>query len=536
MRGIVKRYGDLLAVDGVDLDVRAGEAHALVGENGAGKSTLVRVLCGLTAQTAGEVRVEGEVVRPGDPRQALARGIAIVQQHFALAPTLTVAENVVLGAEPRRGPFLDREGMGREVAALIARLGVLLRAEDRVGDLPVGQQQVGEILKALHRRARCLVLDEPTSSLSPAEARRLFEIVRRLRAEGVTILLVTHRLREVMAHADRVTVLRRGRVVGRFEGGRVTEAELARAIVGEGGVAEVRAERRAEVGGVLLEAQGVTAVDGRGVRLLDGVSFTLRRGEVAGVAGVAGNGQTALALALTGRMPVASGRVLFRGEEMTGRTPAEVRRMGVACIPEDRDAEGLIAAFSVAENAILGDHRDIRFLRKCKMQSVKFKLQNEKQTILHFAFCILYFALSRPLRSLWLSVFKVFDREAIRTHAEALIRRFDVRAQAPDVPVGALSGGNRQKVVIGRELGRDPDLIVAAQPTRGLDIRATAFVQGQLLRARDRGAGVVLISQDMEEVLRLSDRVLVMVRGRVIADVPRSEADEARIGRLMTGM
>lgn len=492
MRGIVKRYGDLLAVDGVDLDVRAGEAHALVGENGAGKSTLAHVLCGLTARTAGEVIVEGEALPAGDPKAALARGIAIVQQHFALAPTLTVAENVVLGAEPRRGPFLDRGRIRREVDALIGRLGVPLRAEDRVEDLPVGHQQAVEILKALHRRARCLVLDEPTSSLSPSEGRRLFEIVHRLRAEGVTILLVTHRLREVMAYADRATVLRRGRVAGRFEGGRVTGEELARAIVGEGGVSEAPAERRAEIGEALLEAREVTAVDG--VRLLDGVSFALRRGEVVGVAGVAGNGQTALALALTGRMPVVSGHLLFKGEEVAGRTPGEFRQMGVACIPEDRDAEGLIADFSVAENAIMGDHRDARFRKGLR-----------------------------------------FDRQAIRTHAEALIRRFDVRAQGLDVPAGALSGGNRQKVVIGRELGRDPDLIVAAQPTRGLDIRATAFVQGQLLAARDRGAGVMLISQDLEEILRLSDRVLVMVRGRVIADVPRSEADEERLGRLMTG-
>ena len=494
MRGIVKRYGDLLAVDGVDLDVRAGEAHALVGENGAGKSTLVHVLCGLTAQTAGAVRVDGKALRPGDPREALAHGLAVVQQNFALVPTLTVAENVVLGAEPRRGVWLDRGRIRREVEALIARLGVPLRPEDRAGDLPVGQQQAVEVLKALYRKVRCLVLDEPTASLSPAEGERLFEVVRRLRAEGVTVLLVTHRLGEVMAHADRATVLRQGRVAGRFEMGRVTGGDLARAIVGEGAVSEVRAERRTEVGEALLEAREVTAVDGRGVRVLSGVSFALRRGEVAGVAGVAGNGQAALALALTGRMPVASGRILFKGEEVTGRTPAEVRRMGVACIPEDRDAEGLIAGFSVVENAVLGDHREARFRKGLR-----------------------------------------FDREAVRAHAEAIVRRFDVRVQDLDAPAGALSGGNRQKVVVGRELGREPGLIVAEQPTRGLDIRATAFVQGQLIAARDRGAGVLLISQDLEEVLRLSDRALVMVRGRIVADLPRSEADEERLGKLMIG-
>ncbi len=549
MRGIVKRYGDLLAVDGVDLDVRAGEAHALVGENGAGKSTLVHVLCGLIAQTAGEVRVDGEALRPGDPREALAHGLAVVQQHFALVPTLTVAENVVLGAEPGRGGWLDRGRIRREVEALIARLGVPLRPEDRAGDLPVGQQQAVEILKALYRRVRCLVLDEPTASLSPAEGERLFEVVRRLRAEGVTVLLVTHRLGEVTAHADRATVLRRGRVSGRFEVGRVTGDELARAIVGEGIVSEVRTERRTEAGEALLEAREVSAVDGRGVRVLNGVSFALRRGEVAGVAGVAGNGQAALALALTGRMPVTSGRILFKGEEVAGRTPAEVRRMGVACIPEDRDAEGLIAGFSVVENAVLGDHREARFLR-CFSRKKQFTAEvaenaeekgNGEKTSHRFSGSpVLRFSLSlRALRSRRLNVlqgFRLFDREAMRAHAEALVRRFDVRVQDVDAPAGALSGGNRQKVVVGRELSREPGLIVAEQPTRGLDIRATTFVQGQLIAARDRGAGVLLISQDLEEVLRLSDRVLVLVRGRIVADLPRSEADEERIGKLMTGV
>jgi simple sugar transport system ATP-binding protein len=292
------------------------------------------------------------------------------------------------------------------------------------------------------------------------------------------------------------------------------------------------------------------------VRVLNEVSFILRRGEVAGVAGVAGNGQAALALALTGRMPVASGRILLRGEEVAGRTPAEVRRMGVACIPEDRDAEGLIAGFSVVENAVLGDHREARFLRgfnrkkrftaeaaenaEEKGNGETERRRNGAKTSLWFTGSpLLRFFLSlRAPRSLRLDALKgfwLFDREALRAHAEALVRRFDVRVQDLDAPAGALSGGNRQKVVVGRELGRDPGLIVAEQPTRGLDIRATAFVQGQLIAARDRGAVVLLISQDLEEVLRLSDRVLVMVRGRIVADLPRGEADEERIGKLMTG-
>jgi simple sugar transport system ATP-binding protein len=359
----------------------------------------------------------------------------------------------------------------------------------------------------------------------------------------VTVLLVTHRLGEVTAHADRATVLRRGRVAGRFEVGRVTGDELARAIVGEGVVSEAPVERRTEAGEVLLEAREVTAVDGRGVRVLNAVSFALRRGEVAGVAGVAGNGQAALALALTGRMPVASGRILLNGEEVAGRTPAEVRRMGVACIPEDRDAEGLIAGFSVVENAVLGDHREARFLRGFGNKKT-FTTEDTENTekdetgkdisvspFHRFSGSVLFPLCA--LCSLWLRLFKVFDREAMRAHAEALVGRFDVRVQDVDVLAGALSGGNRQKVVVGRELGREPGLIVAEQPTRGLDIRATAFVQGQLIAARDRGAGVLLISQDLEEILRLSDRVLVMVRGRIVADLPRGEADEERIGKLM---
>lgn len=503
MRGIVKRYGGLPALDGVDLEVRAGEAHALVGENGAGKSTLVRVLAGLTTPTAGEVEVEGHPLPPGDPQAALAKGIAVVQQHFALVPALTVAENVVLGAEPRRGPFLDRRRIAREVEALIARLGVPLRPGDRVEGLTVGQRQAVEILKALHRRVRCLVLDEPTSALSPAEAQRLFEAVRRLRAEGVALLLVTHRLREVFAHADRATVLRRGRVAGRFDVRDVTEADLARAVIGEGAVADVRVERAAGVGEVLLEAQDLSATDERGAPALNGLSLVLRRGEVVGVAGVAGNGQAELARALAGRLPVTSGQVFFMGEPVAGRALAA--RLGLSCIPEDRDAEGLVLPFSLAENAILGDHREERFSA--------------------FPFHVSRFTFHNSL----------FNADAIRAHAESLIHQFDVRAQGVASPAESLSGGNRQKLVVGRELGRNPHLVIAAQPTRGLDIRAAAFVHGQLIAARDRGAGVLLISQDLEEILRLSDRVLVMVRGRIVADLPRAGADEERLGRLMTG-
>ena len=551
MRGIVKRYGGLPALDGVDMEVRAGEAHALVGENGAGKSTLVRVLAGLTTPTAGEVEVAGCPLPPGDPQAALARGIVVVQQHFALVPALTVAENVVLGAEPRRGPFLDRRRIAGEVEALIARLGVPLRPCDRVEGLTVGQRQAVEILKALYRRVRCLVLDEPTSALSPVEARRLFEAVRRLRAEGVALLLVTHRLREVFAHADRATVLRRGRVAGRFDVRDVTEADLARAVVGEGTVADVRVERTAGVGEVLLKAQDLSATDERGAPVLNGLSLVLRRGEVAGVAGVAGNGQAELARALAGRLPVTSGQVLFLGEPVTGRALAA--RLGLSCIPEDRDAEGLVLPFSLTENAILGDHREASFLMgfntKRRFTTEGTEKDRRQETgdrrktygfgsLLTPVFCILYSVFCRlpspwSLWSLWFRFFKVFNREDIRSHAEALIRRFDVRAQGVESPAESLSGGNRQKLVVGRELGRNPHLVIAAQPTRGLDIRAAAFVHGQLIAARDRGAGVLLISQDLEEILRLSDRVLVMVRGRIVADLPRDEADEERLGKLM---
>ena len=490
MRSITKYYGELVAVNDVEFDVRTGEVHALVGENGAGKSTLVNILCGLTSPTSGEIIIDGDPVPSGDPRQVLARGIVIVQQHFAVVPTLSVAQNVVLGAEPRRGPFLDHRDMEGKVQSLISRLGVPLSPRDRADELPVGQQQMVEIMKGLYRHAKCLVLDEPTSALSPEEGRRLFDIVGRLKSEGLTVVFVTHRISEVMAHADRATVLCRGRITGRFEVKDNLEADLVRAIVGEGTFSEVHPTRRLDPGEVLLEGRNLDSPPD--VHGLNGVSFTLRRREIVGVAGVLGNGQTELARTLMGCLSVASGKIIYRGEDITGSDASELREKGMVWIPEDRELEGLILPFSVVENTILGYHLDKGYRKGLR-----------------------------------------FDRKEIRSHAESLISRFEVDAADLGSPIRSLSGGNRQKVVVGRELGSNPEFILAVQPTRGLDIRGTVFVRQELITARDRGSGVMLISQDLEEILSLSDRVLVMVKGRIVADLPRRDVDEGVLGSLM---
>ena len=498
LAGVTKRYGALAANRDVDLRVEAGSVHALVGENGAGKSTLMKVAYGQVRPDAGSLRIKGEPVdwaRHG-PAASIRRGVGMVHQHFMLVGPLTVTENLVLGREPRRGPFMDLDGAAAELSALAARFGFAVDPHARIEELSVGEQQRVEILKVLWQGCDVLILDEPTAVLTPAEVRELFGVLRALVAEGRTVVLITHKLDEVVAIADRVTVMRHGEVVGGMARGDLSAEAIARAMVGRPVLMEVE-KAPAAPGDVVLAVEGLT-VAGRGSRpALDGVSFELRAGEVLGVAGVEGNGQTELVEALTGLRAPAAGRVTLSGRDVTVAPVAARHDAGLAHVPEDRHARGLVLEMSVSDNLLLGRQRE----------------------------------LSRgPL----------LDREAVRGHAERLIREFDVRPADPAATVAGLSGGNQQKVVIARELSRPGlRLLVCAQPTRGVDIGAIELIHRRILAARDGGAAVLLVSAELSEVRSLADRVVVLHRGRIAGtfegEALQEQSGLERLGELMLG-
>jgi simple sugar transport system ATP-binding protein len=474
VRGIVKQYPGVLAVDGVDLDVFPGEIHALCGENGAGKTTLAEIAAGKLRATRGEVRARGSV--------------GLVHQHFELVERLRVWENVVLGSEPRRGGRLDAAAARERVRGLSSEYGLEVDPDAVVETLPVGIAQRVEVLRELSRSPSVLILDEPTAVLAPAEIEAFFATVRALAGRGAAILIVTHKLQEVVALTQRVTVMRAGRVAARFETARTSVEEIARAMVG--GDVPALAARAATEMRALFSVRDLCAGDAvRGVR---GVSFEVRSGEIVGIAGVEGNGQTALADAIAGTIE-ARGRVVLDGVEMTAGGPAARIGAGVRTIPQDRRREGLVEAWSIAENVALGDQRG---------------------------------AFRAGLR---------FDRRAAEERAKRVIAEFDVRAPSAQTTVSALSGGNQQKVVVGRALAGEPRLVVAYQPTRGIDVGAAALVQSRLIEARNRGAGVLLISFELDELFACADRVLVLFRGKVAGEFARGAFDRARIGALMAG-
>ena len=492
LSGIEKRFGAVQANRGASLEVAAGEIHALVGENGAGKSTLMRILAGLIEPDAGMVQVSGRDVTGWRTSDAIAAGVGMVHQHFMLVPTLTVAENVVLGREPHRGPVLDLERARVDVTDVASRYGLRVEASRRVGDLSVGEAQRVEILKTLFRGARILILDEPTAVLSPLEVQDLWRVLRALKDGGGTIVLITHKLDEVMQISDRVTVMRRGETVARMATRETNPAELARAMVG----------REVALGGVALTARapgppGLVVRDlevagTRRARDVDGVSFTVASGEILGLAGVEGNGQSALLDAIAGLRPVASGSIALGARDITAASVAERAAAGLAHIPEDRHRRGLILDYSVADNLILG--RQGRFARWGRL-----------------------------------------DRARVAEHARTAVERFDIRPPDASLPARALSGGNQQKIVIAREMGGDFSVLLAAQPTRGVDVGAIEFIHAQLRAARDAGKAVLLVSAELQEILALSDRVAVMYGGKLVGLMPRSQASEASLGPLMTG-
>ncbi len=494
MRGIVKIYGPVRANDGVDLDVRWGEVHALLGENGAGKSTLMNVLYGLTAADAGEIVFDGRPVAIGGPPDAIRLGIGMVHQHFMLIPPLTVAENVILGHETSRGPgAVDLARAGRLVAELGARHGLEVPPAARIRDLSVGLQQRVEILKALYRGARLLVLDEPTSVLTPQEAGRLFEVVRQLTAAGSAVIFITHKLGEVMDVADRITVMRRGRVVAATRPAESSPADLAAKMVGRPVLLRVdKGESRP--GAVMLSVRELSVADDRGQLAVDRISLDIRAGEIVGVAGVEGNGQDELVEAITGLRPATSGSIVLAGRDVTRAGTRATLRAGLSVIPADRQRNGVVMEMKVADNLVLSD-----FDRP-------------------------------PFASAFIRHF-----QAVRGHATRVIKAFDIRAQGPDQTLASLSGGNQQKVVVARELDSEPRVLLAGQPTRGVDVGSIEFIHRRLVEHRDRGMAVLLVSSELDEVLSLADRVAVIYRGRLVAVLEAGAFDRERIGLLMAG-
>ncbi len=479
----------------MSLDIHPGELLALVGENGAGKSSLMNVLYGLYHPDTGDIVLDGQPARFKSPRDAIARGIGMVHQHFMLVPTLTVAENVVLGREPTRLGRLDLERACAEVSATCQRFGFQLDPRARVDTLTVGSQQKVEIVKALHRGAQVLILDEPTAVLTPQEAEDLFRVARGLKAQGHTVVFISHKLREVLSVAERIAVMRRGRLVAEVQAAETSADTLANLMVGETRTAHAVVEPyQPPTGQVVLEAEGFRVSGADGCPALRGLSLRVHAGEIVGIAGVDGNGQRELAEVVTGLRPLEAGTGSLLGAPLSGLSPQEARRRGVSHVPEDRLWRAVVKGMTVEENVALG-----------------------RQGLAPFA------------RGPWL------DFSGRRERTRQLLGAYDVRPPDPAVPIQGLSGGNQQKVVVARELDSQPKLVVVVQPTRGLDISAVAQVHARLREERARGAGVLLISLDLEEVLGLSDRVYVLFEGQVTGSFTRPEFDEREIGRRMMG-
>jgi general nucleoside transport system ATP-binding protein len=492
LRGITKRFPGVLANDHVDFDLRDGEVHALLGENGAGKSTLMNILYGLYKPDEGEVFLNGKRADIDSPHAAIAAGIGMVHQHFMLIPVMTVAENIVLAAEPKKGVLLDTNAAERRVRELAERFKFHIDPHARVQDITVGQQQRVEILKALYRNADILILDEPTAVLTPQEAEELFEILKELVAQGMSVIFISHKLNEVLEIADRITTLRRGKVVDTVPREGATEASLARMMVGREVLLRVE-KKPSQPGDTLLHVENVHVFDERGLEAVRGVSLDVRGGEIVGIAGVDGNGQTELIDALTGLRKASEGTIVVGGRDVTHASAHQFLEEGVGHIPEDRHRRGLVLEFSLAENLVLHDYAKSPYANRG-----------------------------------FLNPGRIFSS------ARKLLQEFDVRGGSATTPASALSGGNQQKVVIAREVHRDPRVLIAAQPTRGLDVGAIEFVHRRLVEQRDAGKAVLLISLELEEVISLSDRILVMYEGRIVGEYGPSVTEE-ELGIAMTG-
>ena len=492
MRGIVKRFPGVLANDQIDFSVEPGQIHALLGENGAGKTTLMNVLYGLYQPEEGDIIFRGQPVQLASPRDAIQLGIGMVHQHFMLIPPLTVAENVILGLKHSANPLLDLEDAQQKISELSERYGMPVNPQDEVWQLSVGEQQRVEIIKALYRGAEVLILDEPTSVLIPQEVGELFRVLRRMAEEGKAIIFISHKLDEVMQVSHRVTVLRDGKVVATLDTENTSESELARLMVGREVLFRIE-KKEPKLGEVVLKVRDLDALGDKGLPALKDVSFEIHAGECVGFAGVSGNGQRELAEVISGLRPASDGSVHIGDMNMTNCSPTEIIQAGLGYIPEERHRVGAIGDFTVAENAILETHRS------------------------HFT----------------QGVF--LDQLAIRKHVSDLIANYDVKTPSSETPARNLSGGNLQKLILGRELSRHPELLLAAQPTRGLDVGATEYIRQELMRARDQGTAILLISEDLDEILSLSDRILVMYEGQIVGELSSEEADIESLGLMMGG-
>jgi general nucleoside transport system ATP-binding protein len=493
LRGITKRFPGVLANDRVDFDLQRGEVHALLGENGAGKSTLMNILYGLYTPDEGQILLDDKPIDLGSTKAAIEHGIGMVHQHFMLIPVMTVAENIVLAIEPRHaGVLLDYDAAHKRVRELSERYGLAVDPDARVDRITVGQQQRVEILKALYRGAEILILDEPTAVLTPQEAKELFEILRSLKSQGKSIIFISHKLNEVLEVADRITTVRRGVVVDTVPADGATEEGLARMMVGREVLLRVD-KTPSRPAGPLLSVEHLTVIDDRGLEAVRDVSLEVRSGEIVGLAGVDANGQSELIDAIAGLRPVEEGRIVVDGEDLTRAHARETLDAGVGHIPEDRHRRGLVLPFSLTENLALHQYR---------------RAPNSRHGFLS------------PRRMV--------------ARARKLLQEFDVRGGTPETPAYALSGGNQQKVVLAREIDGDPKVLIAAQPTRGLDVGAIEFVHRRLVEQRDAGRAVFLVSLELEEILSLSDRILVIYEGRIVGEFPPS-ATEEELGFAMTG-
>lgn len=493
MKKIVKKFGDFTANENIDLTVHKGEIHALLGENGAGKSTLMNVLYGLHQPTSGEIYIGGKKVEIANPNIAIELGIGMVHQHFMLVETFTVMENIILGMETTRGIQIDIKKAREDVEQLSKRYGLYVEPDSKIQDISVGMQQRVEILKALYRGADILILDEPTAVLTPQEIEELIKIIEQLSDQGKTIIIITHKLREIKAMADYCTIIRRGKKIDTVKVADVTEEDLAEKMVGREVNFGVEKNPK-EKGELVLEIKDLVVKDSRKLDIVKSLSLEVHRGEIIGIAGIDGNGQSELVEAITGLRKIEAGTVKINGKDITNYKPKEVIDAGINTIPEDRQKRGLVLDFTVAENMILENFYKEPFSKN-----------------------------------------GVLNHKEIKQFSEELIKKFDVRPQNPNQKAGSLSGGNQQKVIIAREITNNPDLLIASQPTRGLDVGAIEYVHEFLVNQRDKDKGVLLISFELDEVINVSDKIAVIYDGKIVEIIDSKDADENKIGLLMAG-
>jgi len=493
VKGITKKFPGVLANDHVDFSLKEGEIHALLGENGAGKSTLMNIIYGLISPDEGEILINGKPVHFHSPKDAIACGIGMVHQHFMLVPVFTVAENIMLGSEKLKNGVLDIEQVNKDLIELSTQYGLEIDPTALVHDLPVGIQQRVEIIKALYRKAKILILDEPTAVLTPQEVDDLFTIIKKLVQQGISVLFITHKLKEVLSISNRITVMRAGKVIATDDPAKTNEQALASQMVGRTVILKVD-KTPSKPGDVVLDIKNLVVTDDRRVETVRGISFEVKKGEILGIAGVQGNGQTELAEALTGLRHATSGEIKILDQNVFNHSPRDLVEKGMGHIPEDRQKHGFVMQYPIADNLVLCSYYVSPFCRRGVLQNA-----------------------------------------AIGSNAEKLIKRFDIRTPSPYVPTSKLSGGNQQKVIVARELSRNIKFLVANQPTRGLDVGSIEYIHSEIIKMRDEGIGVVLISAELDEIMALSDRIAVMYHGEIVAVKQVEEVTREELGLMMAG-